>query len=358
MKDIPERLSDLSGMRYDEIRAAVESYTTVLDDCDNEAPTVDVCMVVFNHERFCRESIKSVLAQKTDFSVHILVGEDCSTDGTRKILLEYQRLFPERIRLFLSTQNLGIVTGNGRLNFLRLLDACRGKYIALLDGDDYWTDPHKLQKQVDYLEAHPECSSVFSRACYVDENGKEAKFNGASLFGPPRVKPVYRTTDLLGDGNFIPTGTLLFRRECVDGLPDWFSCFRVGDWPLNVLNAGSGPIGFIDAVTAAYRVHGDSFYNALSMTEKLNTEDMCYQEFQRVLGREHASAIRRGRSRTSYHLAVAHLREGRRSASNGYFVRSIMLWPFDCRKTCHTLGLLIRSIGRSTLMLMGIVRKT
>ena len=116
---------------------------------------VSVLMITFNHEQFIAQAIDSVLMQQTDFEYEIIIGEDCSTDRTREIVIEYAERNPEKIRPLLHDHNLGLM---GRYNFVAAYKMCHGKYIALLEGDDYWTDPHKLQKQVVFLENHPECS--------------------------------------------------------------------------------------------------------------------------------------------------------------------------------------------------------
>ena len=118
---------------------------------------VSVAMITYNHERFIAQAIESVLMQQTDFAVELVIGEDCSTDGTRAIVRDYGERYPERIRLLLPEHNLGMMP-----NFVATLKACRGQYVASVEGDDYWTDPHKLQKQVDFLESASGVQSVLS----------------------------------------------------------------------------------------------------------------------------------------------------------------------------------------------------
>ncbi|MEM6399437.1 MAG: glycosyltransferase family 2 protein, partial [Cyanobacteria bacterium P01_D01_bin.116] len=115
-------------------------------------PMVSVSLVTFNHEKFIAQAIESVLLQEVDFSYEIIIGEDFSSDKTREIVIEYQKQYPDIIRLILPEENLGYY---GQKIFVQTLQACRGKYIALLDGDDYWTTPNKLQQQVDFLDNHP-----------------------------------------------------------------------------------------------------------------------------------------------------------------------------------------------------------
>lgn len=115
----------------------------------NKKPLVSVWMITYNHEKFIAQAIDSVIMQKTNFDYEIVIGEDCSTDRTREIVLEYKAKHPDKFKLLLQEKNVGMMQ-----NFIVTLKTCNGKYIALLEGDDYWTDPLKLQKQVDFLQAN------------------------------------------------------------------------------------------------------------------------------------------------------------------------------------------------------------
>ncbi len=122
-------------------------------------PLVSVCMTTYNHEVYLREAIESILAQQTTFEVELVLGEDCSTDATRAICEEYVTNYPGRVRLIAATKNVG-----WRANYRRTFDACRGRYVAYCDGDDWWCDPQKLQQQVDLLESDPDCGMCYTRA--------------------------------------------------------------------------------------------------------------------------------------------------------------------------------------------------
>lgn len=121
----------------------------------NNQVDVSVAMMTFCHEKYIARALESVLAQKTDYSYEIVISDDCSVDKTRDILLEYQKNFPDIIRLNFNSENLGISNNNYKTRCL-----CRGRYIATLSGDDYWIDEFKLQNQVDYLDSHPEYYAV------------------------------------------------------------------------------------------------------------------------------------------------------------------------------------------------------
>ncbi len=130
-------------------------------------PVVSVQMITYNQARFITQAVEGVLQQKTTFPIEVVIGEDCSIDGTREIVLAFKEKYPDMIRVITSETNVGM-----KENTLRTIRACRGKYIAFCEGDDYWHRMDKLQKQVDYLEAHPECGMVFADChVYHDKSG-------------------------------------------------------------------------------------------------------------------------------------------------------------------------------------------
>lgn len=129
-------------------------------------PMVSVRMVTYNHAPYISQAIDGVLRQETDYPYELIIGEDCSTDATRKIVLQYQKKHPHVIRVITSACNVGAKRNNWRVG-----QACRGRYVALCDGDDYWHHPQKLQKQVDYLEAHPEVGLVHSAVRILSSEG-------------------------------------------------------------------------------------------------------------------------------------------------------------------------------------------
>jgi glycosyltransferase involved in cell wall biosynthesis len=136
-------------------------------------PEVSVIMVTYNHERYLAEAIEGVIRQKTSFPVELLIGEDCSTDGTREIALSYQKRFPEMIRVITSEHNVG-----ARKNFDRLIAAARGQYIAFCEGDDFWHRPDKLQRQIAVLQGDPSVIMVCSSWRVVSSGGTLLKEDG------------------------------------------------------------------------------------------------------------------------------------------------------------------------------------
>lgn len=219
----------------------------------NDSPSevmVSVVTLAYNQERYIRQALDSILMQECDFTVECIVGDDCSSDSTAAIIREYEQRHPDRIKPVIRTRNVG-----ARRNLADLLDRCSGRYVAVLDGDDYWTSPHKLQRQVEFMQANPECALSFHGVYAVDEAGEPHDMD-LCCTRPTRSE----ITDLLHE-NFISTCTVMYRWGLVGKLPDWFFETWISDYSIHVLHARHGWIGFIDEVMAAYRIHGDGMWS-------------------------------------------------------------------------------------------------
>ena len=220
---------------------------------------VTVLVMTYNHEKFIEQALGSALMQKTNFDYEILISEDCSTDRTREIVVEFQKAHPDKIRLLLSEQNV-----HSNQVVVRGIQAARGEYIAMLDGDDYWTSPDKLQKQADFLDKHPECSLCFHNAKIFHE----AENREGRNWTPPGHKEISTLEDIWL-GNFIATCSTMFRRGAIREIPAWYDVmFPITDWPLHILNAEQGKIGYIDEVMGMYRYHPGGYYSPFSETQK------------------------------------------------------------------------------------------
>lgn len=256
-------------------------------------PKVTVVITTFNHERYIAEALDGVLAQEVDGGFEVLVSEDCSTDGTRAILRDYEARH-RRVRLMLSPQN---VHSNEVLT--RAIDAARGQYVAILDGDDYWTAPHKLQSQVEFLETHAGCSSCFHNATVLYEDGRPPQ-----LHNPPEQRTIL-TLDDLWERNPVATCSMMFRNGLIRKWPDWYHGLRYGDWPLHILHAEHGAIGYLDEVMSVYRVHSEGVFGGLDEVEQLREILRFYDEIDECFDYAHHSGIERGRARHQALLAQA-----------------------------------------------------
>lgn len=210
-------------------------------------------MVTYNHEKYIKEAIESVLIQKTNFDYEIVIGEDCSVDKTREIVMEYVRKYPDRIKVILNKKNLGMIH-----NFINTLKNCKGKYIAMLEGDDYWIDPYKLQKQVDFLESHPDYGLIHTDYnIWHEKNGKFIKSVNKNRYIP--TDNFYE--ELLID-NFICTATVCGRtfliHKALNEIGSNFYKWMQGDRTLWTFMALYSRIGYIDDITAVHRVLKES----------------------------------------------------------------------------------------------------
>lgn len=192
----------------------------------NDNPLLSVLLITYNHEKYIRQSLDSVLAQKTDFDLEIVVGEDCSTDGTRKILDEYRDKYPDKIRLLYRSRNFGRPT----LNVYETAMKCRGKYIATLEGDDYFTDDRKLQKAVDFLESHSEYSGCANPSILVGSDGEELEDRTPlALYNWEKEDYTledYETADIWPG----QTASIVTRNFWKDGLYDYTVIYRAHDF--------------------------------------------------------------------------------------------------------------------------------
>jgi len=213
--------------------------------------TVSVFMITYNQEKYIDQAVQSVLSQKTSFDFEIVIGEDLSTDRTREIVLGYEARYPGKIRVIRSEKNVG-----AQSNAIRTYQACKQKYVALLEGDDYWTDPYKLQVQVDFLEAHPEYVGCFHNA---EERYEEDPTKSSFLYcNYPSARPISFSDLRLG--NVMPTCSIMYRNNLFSGFPEWFYKLKMADWPMHLLNTRYGDFWYIPKVMAVHRLHSKGIW--------------------------------------------------------------------------------------------------
>lgn len=222
-----------------------------------ENPLVSVKMITYNHASYIARAIEGVLQQKTSYPFELVIGEDCSTDGTREIVFEYQRMYPDIISVITSDGNVGM-----KRNGYRTEKACKGKYIAWCEGDDYWHNRDKIQVQVDYLERHPECGLIHSDYDrYYPSTGKVLPaFNRHVGLTPPdnmEMSAIMRGGKYL----YILTCTVMVRTEILHAIIDadpylyQNSTFKIGDTPRWVEIAWRSKTHYIEESLATYTVN-------------------------------------------------------------------------------------------------------
>ncbi len=223
-----------------------------------KTPMVSVWITAYNHESYVAKALDSVLMQVTNFDFEIVVGEDCSTDGTRDVLLEYQQKFSKKIKLLLHERNLGFMQ-----NTVETWNACSGKYVALLDSDDYWQDPNKLQKQVDFLESHPEYSMSYHDSLFIDENENVIKKSQGCYVD-------YSEDDLLCGKAYTPTSATMIRNMPLKDI-EYFKDSYQPDTVLAHYAGFYGKAKYQDNIDkSAYRIHNTGMWSSASQMKRLH----------------------------------------------------------------------------------------
>lgn len=247
-------------------------------------PIVSVCVIAYNHEKYLAEALNSVLSQKVNFEFEVIIGEDYSTDSTLRIAQEYQARYPNQIRVVQSVHKRKLeINGHatGRYNLLNTLGLCHGKYIALLDGDDYWIDPNKLQKQIEFLEQHEEYSFAFHNV-YMDDNNSGNSEAVRKTFLPSSFSEEVGLDELLLIRNFVPTSSVVFRNNIPGTFPDVFYKAAIGDWPLHLFNLNFGHVKYMEDVMGVYRI-GSGLWSNKNWEDQLLLVIYTYKYFAEIV---------------------------------------------------------------------------
>lgn len=276
---------------------------------------VSACIITYNHQDYIVDCLEGALFQKVDFDYEIVIGEDKSTDATLKICEEYASKYPDKIRIIKREANLGMIG-----NWVDTIKSCRGKYIAICEGDDYWTDPLKLQKQFDFLEQNQEYSGCFHKvktiigSSFYEDDAIEQRYENSS------VKNKITKLDLLREGNFIHTCTFVFRNYPVSDSFELRSS-AVVDYLLFLDVASNGYLKRIDEYLAVYR-RGVGIYSSLSSVVMERKKLQYYMCVLSLLKDEDERSIFLEKSFNQIDSFESTVKEDNRS----YFVKKISLF--------------------------------
>lgn len=229
--------------------------TVLIDETGDDIPMVSVTMITYNHQLYIAQAIEGVMEQKTNFKFVLVIGEDFGTDKTREIILEYQQKYPQKIILKLPKSNLGMME-----NSISNKMFCNGKYIAECEGDDYWTDPFKLQKQVDFLESNSEYSGCFHNTMIIDETAIDKKLKPWKVY----EKSIFSLKDVISKYSLFHTSSFVFRKELLT-IPNWHLKVVSGDLALFSNIASQGPLYRIDEYMSVYRKNEGGITNAINI---------------------------------------------------------------------------------------------
>lgn len=311
-----------------------------------KSPVVTVMITTYNQEDYVVDAIDGVLQQQTDFPFELIIGEDCSTDQTRDIVLDYQRKYPELIRVVYGVENVGAFSNSNRC-----FDRVRGEFVAYCEGDDYWHDPRKLQKQVDYLRAHPKCGLVHSDYDSLVYNFGKWRLIRAKL-RPKRLAAIKngRIYDHLLRKMLVRTCTMMGRTELLK--KHYHSELRnpvhaVGDRPIVLHMSKLANVDYLDESLATYRRTPGSMTNVghIKLLSQISRKVDMYRNFflefgadesewldmQRICFRENLNAAFLARNEREFSSALDWLRKNDSAFAGTFRVRlmkGFMHFPF------------------------------
>ena len=227
-----------------------------------EHPKVSVCLITYKHEAYLETCLESIITQQINFPIEILIGEDHSPDQTASIVEKYALQYPHLIKAYIRPKNVG-----SKINFVHCFLECRGEYIVHIEGDDYWTDTQKLQRQVDFLDQNPQASACFHNATIIYEDGSG---RNPEIINPPNQKKWIQSGDFLVEKEtwFMATASVMMRKKLVKTLPEWFLDSKSGDIPLYVILAEQGEIAYLENNMSVYRKNE----GGLSYTDSTSSE--------------------------------------------------------------------------------------
>lgn len=233
---------------------------------------VSVCCITYNQEKYITEAIDSFLMQKTNFPFEVIVGEDNSTDSTLNVLYKYKKQFPNIIKLITSDKNVG-----ANANLIRVFRSAESNYIAVCEGDDYWIDEYKLQKQYDALDANHNVNICFTAANTINPKGEIGK---TCDYG--KELKIFSILDVLnGGGGFMPTASLMIRKKIINDLPNCYEKSPVGDYFLQISGALSGGAMYLPVLTCVYRLNSFGSWSTMKFKKtesKLIEEAKLFEE--------------------------------------------------------------------------------
>lgn len=262
-------------------------------------PFVSVCMITYNHESYISKAIEGILHQKTNFNFEIIIGEDFSTDKTRFICKTYQSKYPDKIKLLLPQKNTGV-----QENFINTLLACCGKYIAFCEGDDFWTDPLKLQKQIDFLEDNPVYSLCFTRFKIYDQTSNTLIEDSNQKYFNENQKEIEFTFDLFYKGWQLGTQTMVFRQAYIKEFNKERKKYKYWkDIHLITFLLNKGKAVCLNFYSAVYRVHPGGIYSGASRLKNAKISYQCYKEIYQHNKSNHLLKLKHQRF-TEYYIII------------------------------------------------------
>lgn len=268
---------------------------------------ITVWMTAYNHEDYIEACLDGILKQNTKFEFDIVLGEDFSTDRTREIIIDYDKKHPGRFKLFLPENNIGMMEMDSAT-----FPMCTGEYIALLNGDDYWTDEFKLQKQSDLLDSDPGISMCYHKTKVIDEINDmtwETEFTGEGNILP--VEKLFRGF------NPIMTSSVMCRN--FEALPEWYNEMPYGDMPLYLMLSERGKISYIDETMGVYRIHNSGNWQGDSLFKNLLKDIHYYRLIDEKFNYKYNAHIKKILAHRFFDLIIISLKDNDKSQAEKYY---------------------------------------
>lgn len=288
----------------------------------SSTPLVSICCLAYNHEKFIKDAIEGFLMQRTTFPFEIIIHDDASTDKTIEIIREYENRNPELFNNIYQKENQFSQGIKPTINFL--YPKARGKYVALCEGDDYWIDSDKLQKQVDFLEHNKDYTICFHNV-KINKHGK--------LINDYITRDVPGSTNILelAKGNYMHTPSVVFKRNWKE-LPSWFAACPAGDYALHMINAQFGKIKKMNDVMAVYRIHDSNIWaNQDNFRMSENIHSYLYAMIDNF--ESSANEILKNRYlNITINLIKKCLEQNQQEAANYYLTRLVEKHPYSVLK--------------------------
>lgn len=264
---------------------------------------LSILVITYNHEKYIRQAIESILIQKMDFDYEVILADDCSTDSTQKILMEYVDKYPTTFKPHFSPKNLGVTK-----NYGRAFKLCSAEYVAVLEGDDYWTDVQKLTKQIKFLDEHRESPICFNRFWgYFEDKNKFVALPNFVNSEPGDYR--FLTLEQLIKENFIGNfSTCMYRNSELQKIDEKIFELTAYDWMINMYLAQFGVIGYLPNVMSVYRIHSAGTWSGLGLTTQIEKTLASIESYNKFFNNKYAAEFEEVRRIYQRQLRVQQLK--------------------------------------------------
>lgn len=231
-----------------------------MSNLSKNKPRVSVCVITYNQDQYISKCLESIVGQKCNFDFELIIRDDCSQDKTLKIIKEFKDKYPKIIKIIEANENIG-----ANKNLLSVFAESKGEYLAICEGDDYWLDDYKLQKQVEIMDGNEDVSFV-AHPCWIHDKNR---LRNISFVKSMKVIKINCSDVLNVPGQFAPTASYMFKRELLEKLPIWFKDAPVGDFFIEMYALAMGQGRYFPDAMSAYRTYSLNSWSVSISNSKL-----------------------------------------------------------------------------------------